>query len=318
MSVALSIVFTGLCALAADGRGPSQMLLVDANGVVPGMPPHAPALVVDLRDLANPDTSAPTRVVLGPASTGGEASQVGIWDLTGSEVRVRVPGRAPSSPQLYRPADGASSWPNPPTDVDNPRSWRDVRFVPRMGALAAEGRIRPSLLASPDDTPAIFPRGVAARVLIDGGRVEAGLPSERAYRGQVFEFRGARGEPRLRQAMTDTVHWNVAGQGGPIVVEIIPVAGGPVKRLVFAPSAAPRRVFVSNLPADNGAGHAEHAQVVTDTSVMALHFGAYYELLEHAPADRPIPTLARVASTRRGATGMARPFICSPVLFDQR
>jgi len=317
MSVALSIVFTGLCALAADGRGPGQMLLVDANAVVPGMPAHAPALVVDLRDLANPDTSAPTRVVLGPASTGADATQVGIWDLTGSEVRVRVPGRDASSPELYRPAAGASSWPTPPRDVDDPRSWRDVRFVPRMSALAADSRIRPSLVASPDDTPAVFPRGVAGRVVIDGGRVEGGLPSERAFRGQVFEFRGARGEPRLRQAMTDTVHWSVAREDGPIVVEIIPVAGGPVKRLVFGPSAMPRRVYVSNLPADNGAGHEEHAHVVTDTPATALHFGAYYELLEPAPADRPIPMVARVAPTRRAA-GMVRPLICTPVLFDQR
>jgi hypothetical protein len=317
MSVALSIVFTGLCALAEDGRGPSQMLLVDAKGVVPGMPAHTPTLVVDLRDLANPDTSAPTRVVLGPASAGGDATQLGIWDLAGAEVRVRVPGRSPSSPELYRPADGASSWPSPPRSPDDSRSWRDVRFVPRMSALAAESRIRPSLVASPDDTPAAFPRGVAGRVVIDGGRVEAGLPSDEAYRGAVFEFRGARGEPRLRQAMTDTVHWNVASQDGPIVVEVIPVEGGSVKRLVFGPSATPGRVFVSNLPADNGAGHEGHAPAVTDASVTALHFGAYYELLEAAPADRPIPVLARVAP-RRKATGMTRPLICTPVLFDRR
>lgn len=317
MSVALSIVFTGLCALAEDGRGPSQMLLVDANGVAPGMPAHAPTLVVDLRDLANPDTSAPTRVVLGPASAGGEATQLGIWDLAGAEVRVRVSGREPSSPELYRPVAGASSWPNPPRDPDDPRSWRDVRFVPRMSALAAESRIRPSLVASPDDTPAAFPRGVAGRVVIDGGRVEAGLPSDEAYRGAVFEFRGARGEPRLRQALTDTVHWSVASQDGPIVIEIVSLRGGSVRRLVFGPSATPRQVFVSNLPADNGAGHEGHSHVVSDASVAALHFGAYYELLEHAPADRPIPIVARVAPTRR-ATGMMRPLICTPVLFEKR
>jgi hypothetical protein len=317
MSVALSIVFTGLCAFTADGRGPGLMLLVDANAAVPGMPAHSPTLVVDLRDLANSDTSAPTRVVLGPTSTGGDAGQIGIWDLTNAEVRVRVPGGDASSPELYRPADGAPSWPNPPSDVDDPRSWRDIRFVPRMSALAPEGRIRPSLVASPDDTPAVFPRGVAGRVVIDGGRLEGGLPSERAYRGQVFEFRGARGEPRLRQAMTDTVRWNVASPDGPIVVEIIPVGDGFVKRLVFSASSMPHRVYVSNLPADNGPGHEGHARAATGTSVTALHFDAYYELLEPSPAERPIPTLARVAPGRR-ATGMLRPLICTPVLFDRR
>jgi hypothetical protein len=316
MSVSLSIVFTGLCAIATDGRGPSQALLVDAAAVAPGIPTHDPTLVVDLRDLANPDTSAPTRVVLGPAAAGGDAAQFGIWNLMDSEVRVRIPGHTPSSPELYRPGDDASSWPNPPRRVDDARAWRDIRFIPRMRVLAAGSWIRPSLLASPDDTPAVLPRGVAGRVVIDGGRVEGGLPSDRAYRGQVFEFRGARGEPRLRQAMTDTVHWNVASQDGPITVEIIPLSGGPVRRLVFAPSASPHRLFVSNLPADNRAGHGAHAGVATDTALTALHFGAYYELLERPPADRPIPTLARVAATTR--PGMARPLICSPVLFDQR
>jgi hypothetical protein len=320
MSAALSIVFTGLCALAADGRGPGQMLLVDARGVVPGMPSHVPTLVVDLRDLANPDTSAPTRVVLGPAAAGAVAAQIGLWDLVGAEVRLRVPGRDASVPELYRPAGGAASWPAPPRAADDAAAWRDVRYIPRMSALVAEGRIRPELVASPGDTPAAFPPGVAGRVVIDGGRVEAGLPTEKVYRGQVFEFRGARGEPRLRQAMTDTVLWNVASPDGPIVVEIIPVAGGTVKRLVFAPSAAPRRVFVSNLPADNAIdqGHGAHAHADDgEGSAAALHFDAYYELLENAPADRPIPMLARASSTRK-ATGMARPLICTPVLFDRR
>jgi len=321
MSAALSIVFTGLCALAADGRGPGQMLLVDARGVVPGMPSHAPTLVVDLRDLANPDTSAPARVVLGPAAAGAAAAQIGLWDLAGAEVRVRVPGRDASVPELYRPSGGASSWPNPPLAADDAAAWRDVRFIPRMSALVAEGRIRPELVASPDDTPAAFPRGVAGRVVIDRGRVEAGLPSERAYRGQVFEFRGARGEPRLRQAMTDTVQWNVASPDGPIVVEIIPVAGGTVKRLVFGASAGTRRVFVSNLPADNGLAHAVHDHPAGagsgEVTTAGLHFDAYYELLESVPTDRPIPMLVRASSMRK-ATGMMRPLICTPVLFDRR
>ena len=65
MSVALSIAFTGLCALVGDGNGGrGEILLVDAVGVgvVRGvrLPEHAPTLVVSLGDLANPDSSRPT------------------------------------------------------------------------------------------------------------------------------------------------------------------------------------------------------------------------------------------------------------------
>jgi hypothetical protein len=318
MSAALSIVFTGLCALAADGRGPGQVLLVDANGLVPGLPPHAPTLVVDLRDLVSPDASAPTRVVLGPGTTG--AAQFGLWDLSQAEVRVRVAGREPSAPELYRPARSATSWPYPPRAADDPAAWRDVRYIPAMSALVAEGRIRPELLARPEDTPGALPRGVAGRVVIDGGRIEAGLPTERDYRGQLFEFRGARGEPRLRQAMSDTLRWVVPPEDGPVVIEIVPVTGGATKRLVFAASAKARRVFVSNLPAGDGPGHEAHHESGSGSasaSVTGLHFDAYYELLEHPPADRPIPALAGSGAARK-ATGLVRPLICSPVLFDGR
>ena len=67
MSIALSIAFTGLCALIGDGDGkPGEILLLDAKGVgeVRGvtLPEHAPTLVVSLNDLANPDSSRPNRV----------------------------------------------------------------------------------------------------------------------------------------------------------------------------------------------------------------------------------------------------------------
>ncbi len=97
MSVALSVAFTGLCALIADGDGtPGQILLLDARGIgeVRGvtLPEHAPTLVVSLNDLANPDSSRPTRVIAGTPGQTGRVDQVGLWDFTGSEVRIRPQG----------------------------------------------------------------------------------------------------------------------------------------------------------------------------------------------------------------------------------
>jgi hypothetical protein len=331
MSVALSIVFSGLCALVTDGRqGEGQVILVDSRGIGEEggvvLPDHAPTLVASLRDVANAATSRPTHVVLtgsGPGAVGsdggpvdGAVDQIGIWDLSGSEVRVRVPGRRPSDLQLFLPAAGASSWPQPPRDPNDAGSWRDIRYVPSMAALAGEARVRSSLLAPAGDAPAGLPRGVAARLVLDGGRVEAGMPSQEQYRGEVFEFRGARGEPRLRQALTDTIRWSVDSDDGPIVVEIIPMTGGPAKRLVFAPAAALHTLFISNLPSHNG-GDTQHAHAAGDDDVAALHFSAYYELLEHEPADRPLPRIAVAPATRKGS-GMMRPVLCTPAWFEQQ
>ena len=67
MGIAVTVVFTGLCALVTGGdRAPGQVLLVDAKGLgeVGGveLPDHAPTLVVSLSSLANAETSRPDRV----------------------------------------------------------------------------------------------------------------------------------------------------------------------------------------------------------------------------------------------------------------
>ena len=134
MSVALSIAFTGLCALIGNGDGkPAEILLVDTKGVgqVSGvtMPAHAPTLVVSLNDLANPDSSGPTRVVAGTPSQTGRVDQLGLWDLTGTEVRIRPQGGAGVGLQFFRPSRAETSWPEPPRDnvesrASTSRTWR--------------------------------------------------------------------------------------------------------------------------------------------------------------------------------------------------
>ena len=77
------------------------------------------------------------------------------------------------------------------------------------------------------------------------------MPSQEVNRGDQFEFRAPGSEPSLRQAMTDTIQWNLATGAAAVVIEIVPVAGGPTRRLLLAPSAMPHRIFVSNLPTEN-------------------------------------------------------------------
>ncbi len=331
MSAALSVVFTGLCALVTGGNnGSGQVLLVDAQGIgeVGGvvLPEHTPTLVTSLKNLANADSSSPTRVVVaapGGGSAGSSrgattaaAEQIGIWDLRGTEVRIRVQAREAAGLDVYRPSRGESSWPAPPRDFNNPNSWRDIRFVANMQALAGDGRVEPALIRD-DGNAGPLPRSVAARIHLEGGRVEAGIPSQEIFRGEMFEFRDARGEPKLRQALTDTLRWTVEAGAGPVVVEITPVAGGPVKRLVFASSEGPHNLFVSNLPAENANHDIHHAAMLSDDQAAALHFGAYYKLLIQEPPDPALPSLWH-AAVAHGSVGLVNNQICPPAWFDQQ
>jgi hypothetical protein len=299
MSVALSVAFTGLVALVSGGNGaPGQALLVDAKGIgeVGGisLPEHAPTLVVSMADLANAESSGPTRVIAG-GSAGVE--QIGLWDLTGSEVRIRAEGATGTGLRCYQPSDGESSWPNVPRDVNDPGAWRDCRFVPDMTALVGDGRIDPSLLGSTESVPTALPRSVAARVHLDAGLLEGALPSHESFRSDLFEFRKNGSEP-VQQPLTDTVRWTLDTGAAAIVIDITPVSGGPAKRLLLAPSATPHRLFISNLPSENPS-HAHTA--MSDDEVSALHFGAYYKLLRNRPADDAVPELRRLESGRKGA-----------------
>jgi hypothetical protein len=321
MSVALSVVFTGLCALVTNGsQAPAQMLLVDAMGVgeVGGvmLPPHAPSLVVRLGDLANAETSHPDRVVAAGSLRGSSAlpaaDVLGVWDLSGTEVRIRVLGLEGTGLELYRPPDGTSTWPQPPRDVDDPGSWRDLRFVANMQTIAGDGRIRADLVEG-DSARASLPREIASRIYLDSGRLEACIPSHEVLRGDVYEF-GSPGEvPRLRQAMTDTLRWSLEADTSAVIVEIDPVAGGPVKRLVLGPSPTPHALFISNLPARAGSRDAHNS--ASHDGMGALHFGAYYKLLLNEPKDQPMPRLWRPKG--RKGTGHGRPAFCGAALFTR-
>jgi hypothetical protein len=328
MGIGPSIVFTGLCALVMGGDSePGQVLLVDAKSipVVNGVafPEHAPTLVMSLDDLVNAEASYPTRVVAawpaagelatdapGSRVAGGSFGRIGFWDLTGAEVRIRVQGRSQQGLRMFRPQDGASSWPSPPRDANDADAWRDLRFVADMNALAGDGRIDPALVADGDDATRGLPRGVATRVFLDDGVVEAGIPSLARYRDDVFEFVNGKNGPTLRQALTDSIRWTLATNGAAVVIEITPAAGGPAKRLVVSPRAGSQHIFIGNLPKD-GADHVH--QTLSTEEMAALHFGVYYELLQHKPSDRPLPRL--MVGQGRAATGTLTGPFCPPAVF---
>jgi hypothetical protein len=321
MSIALSIAFTGLCALIGDGDGkPGEILLLDTRGIgqVGGiaLPAHAPTLVVSLNDLANPDSSGPTRVIAGTPSHTGRVDQLGIWDLTGSEVRIRTQGGGGSGLQFFQPAKHETSWPESPRDPKDPASWRDLRFVANMKALVGDGRVDPAFTSNGDPVQSVLPRSVSARIHLDAGLLQGAIPSQETYRDDVFEFRSAKSEHTLRQALTDTVQWTLQTDAAAVVIEIIPVGGEPTKRLLFAPSATPHQLFVSNLPAENSS-HSEAHHAMSDEEMSAVHFGAYYTLLLNEPADRPLPELWQAVGGRKGA-GLVRPQFCPPALFSRQ
>jgi len=111
------------------------------------------------------------------------------------------------------------------------------------------------------------------------------------------------------------MRWGLEADTSAVIVEIIPVSGGPAKRLVFGPGATPHSLFVSNLPAENGA-HDTH-RMVSDEEMGVLHFRAYYKLLKNEPVDQPLPRLWRDSDARKGGGMKNRP-ICGGAVFRRR
>ena len=98
-----------------------------------------------------------------------------------------------------------------------------------------------------------------------------------------------------------------------VVIEIERVADGSIKRLVMKGSATPHALFISNLPNENVAASAHHA--TSSEEMAALHFAAYYELLQYKPTDRPLPR--PVADSMAGCTGMFGGPFCPPAVFTR-
>jgi hypothetical protein len=321
MGIGMSIVFTGLCALVTDGQhGSGQVLLVDAKAVgeVRGMelPEHSATLAVSLSSLVNADSSGPDRVVTAAWSgapvrdSSAMADQLGLWDLKGTEVRILVPGGTGGGLQVFDAAAGASSWPAAPRDPNDPDGWRDLRFIADMKPLAGDSQIDPALVASNE---AGLPRAVATRIRLDTGVLEAGMPSAPDHRDETFDFADANGRSRLRQALTDSLRWNLDTNAAAVVIEIRPISGGPTRRLVLKPSATRHAIFVSNLPAWSGLRDAHQSMSLEEMA--ALHFGVYYKLLRHQPADQPLPRLWRESISR--GSGFAGTIRCPPSTFTQ-
>jgi hypothetical protein len=154
---------------------------------------------------------------------------------------------------------------------------------------------------------------VSARFHLDAGLLEGGVPSQAAYRDDVFEFKGEGSERTLRQALTDTVQWTLETAAAAVAIDIIPSSGGPAKRLLLAPSAMPHRLYVSNLPVESP-NHGD-AHQMSDDEMVALHFGAYYRLLLNKPAEQPLPEVWRQSETR--GSGGVRPAFCGLAKFSR-
>lgn len=178
-----------------------------------------------------------------------------------------------------------------------------------MASIVGDGRINPELLTN---SPGSLPRGVAARVYLDDGLIEAGVPSREEFRDDVFEFAANSHRGPFRQALTDTLQWSLNTEADAVVIEIAPVAGGPVRRLILKPRQVPHRMLIGNLPVHGDAAHSQHA--LSDEEAAALHFGAYYELLRNAPEARPTPRL--IAPHERRSTGAWMGPICPPARFQ--
>lgn len=320
----VSIDIMGLNALVHDRSARrAEVLFVNPLGL--GMPKHTPYLVANMSDVTNPPTdSKPATVTVVPAAAGRGVQQLGLWDLTDTQVVVRAAGGIEVADGVGVNAgrdDGPISL---PADPDDPEAWRDLRYVADMKRICGSGDITrglTSLESSPGTAgTALVPEVIMGRIRFSGGVLEGAIPSWEESRRVVYQFSKGEGRPAVSQPLTDTIRWSLdldaAVSGNYLTLDLVPMRGDSARgtrALMLAQRGRPCRLAISNLPADDlSATH--HA--ISDEDMGALHFGAYYELLMHEPADRPLPREWRGQDPRR-ATGIRGTIFCPPAMFSR-
>jgi hypothetical protein len=316
----LSIDITGMCGLVHDrAQNRMDVIFVDASVLGLGIPKHTATLVANLRDVMNgPEDSKPTTVIAVPSVSGSGVEHLGLWDLTDQQVSIRRPGGAEAANglRLNKPDGTDEVVLGVPRDVNDPQEWRDLRYVAQMDKICGAGRIADAI-ANQADVPPV----VAGRLRLAEGVLEAAIPSEEAYRGQVFKFAGSRGRPAVSQPLTDTVCWKLstesAALGNYVTIDIVPLRGGTgreARTLLISQRGRPCRLSISNGPVRRASDEKNH-HAISDEQMGALHFGAYYKLLMNEPMDKPLPEVWR--DHRRGA-GLSGSGLCPPAMFTRQ
>jgi hypothetical protein len=174
-----------------------------------------------------------------------------------------------------------------------------------MATLTGDGRIDPALVA-PLDRSGGLPSSVSTRIQLDGGSIEAGVPSDETYRHDWFEFRGSGQQAPAGTDRHDPVEPR-CGEADAVVIEITPVSGGPGRQLVFKPRIARHQIFISNMPVE--------VMVLRLTMRWASKRwrhapGAYYKLLKNPLRTNRSRGSGSGPQPRRG--GRRGPVACPP------
>jgi len=313
----MSIDIMGLNAVVDDRRTKrAEVLFMSPLNV--GMPKHRPFLIANMNDVANAEDAQPTIVTVVPAAGGG-VQQLALWDLTDLQVVVRDAGGAEITGGVTL-SEGSDSAPlSIPTHPDDPESWRDLRYVANMQRICGDGEIARGL--SSLDSPlsggtASVAELVSGRIRFSGGALGGALPSREEHRLVEYRFSHRDGSI-LTQPLTDTIRWSVTHDAGGnyLALDLVPLRrnGKATRSLMLPQRGRACRVAISNLPTENPDGQAHHAMSMDEMA--ALHFGAYYKLLHHQPADQPVPQL--IVPRERRATGAWVGPVCPPAMFTQ-
>jgi hypothetical protein len=317
----MSIDIMGLNAVVDDRRTKRAEVLF-MSPLTLGMPKHTPFLIANLSDVSNAEDSKPTIATVVPAAGGG-VQQLGLWDLTDMQVVARVPGGDEMAGGV-RVSAGRDAPLRVPANPDDPEAWRDFRYVADLQRICGDGEIARGL--SSFDSPlgggsAPVPAVVAGRMRLLGGVLEGAIPSWDEHRRVEYRFASGQGRPAVSQPLTDTIRWSVAHDavagGNYLALDLVPLRGDrrpETRALMLAQRGRICRLAISNLPTENPDAQAHHE--MSSDEMVALHFGAYYELLRVKPNERPLPRIAIGPDDRKATGAMGRP-LCPPAWFHE-
>jgi hypothetical protein len=185
--------------------------------------------------------------------------------------------------------------PSPRTHEDD---WKDMFWVPRTRLHYSSTRVDPNWRTAKVD----------GRLVLAGGSLSGGSPSDGAAVNGIWEFKRESDQMSVKQAITDRTRYSTRISASQVVINLTGPNG--VTKLVVEPLDPQKRRTVGIILTGR---HASTVPVKIDIGDPIVDFCAFYEMLETVPAkkDKLIPHFAGVPAVP-GAPQFGQP---TPGLF---
>jgi hypothetical protein len=220
-------------------------------------------LKIDDGTITSPPNSATTIDITNSVVTFGSAGSSPVT-MTGVLAPHMKAAANPTSTAAATVATAAHQWPNgsarPSPKRTDEDDWRDLFWVPHTRMDYWDSPIDPGWRTS----------AVTGRVVLSGGTLSGGIPSDGASVNGVWEFRRPSDGLKYQQSITDRLHYETNVPGSSVTINVQDATG--TKQYVVTPVAGRKTVGLVVVGLHDGAMPIHVGDQLT-------HFCTFYQLI---------------------------------------